>query len=291
MSLGYYAYGHEALGCYLNTENQFDSMRLTKSKKKSFIRRGKRRLERFLKRRKSSKLHKEFMKLQKYSSICLIANGINANPAVPFKKDPNLQQLFMYLMQEALYFLKAFLRYATKLVKKGGKFVVGLLKNHPWFTAFLGFTACALLVFHYLSKKFGKKLTWLHRLLVILLLLGIVILLAVAIKYEAFSTIREWIKRILLNILLGLRAINDFLTKKIEDSPSNSLSIKDEVQLPNLKSKDNFKNFLLYSTLVFVATRYLLKIYKRRLVGESPFTDIVIDFIECYTPSEHQMES
>jgi hypothetical protein len=34
----------------------------------------------------------------------------------------------------------------------------------------------------------------------------------------------------------------------------------------------------------------MLVIYKRRLVGEGPFTDIIIEMIDHYTPPGHQIK-
>jgi hypothetical protein len=292
MSLGYFPYSHEVTSTSLKLDNLnnakvSDYLHLMESNKKS---KGlTRRIKRFFRKRKSSKLHKEIMEFQKYSLICFIANPELPLQEFPLNGEKDLRQLFVWCLQQAWTVLSKVLRLMIKFLKKGSMVILRWLKNHPWMTAFATYMACALLVLHHLSKKFGRKLRWFDRLLVILMLLGIASLLALAIKNEAFSTIIKWLKSILLNILLALRSINSLLDKWLNDSPSNPSTIGDKSQLP--ETKDNFKNFLLFSTLIFVATRYLLKIYKRRLVGESPFTDIVIDFIECYTPSKHQMES
>ena len=100
-----------------------------------------------------------------------------------------------------------------KFSKKYGMYAVKLVMSHPWMTTFGVFISCELLLFHYLAKQFGRKLKWYDYLLVTILSLIIVCLLSVAIKAEAFKTIIEWMKRILITIFLTLRNINSSLAE------------------------------------------------------------------------------
>jgi len=242
-----------------------------------------RRIKRFLKKRKSSKLHKEIMEFQKYSLICFIAD-----PQLPLQvnDEEDLRQIFIWCVQQAGAVLSKVFRLIIKFLKKGSVVIFKFLMRGRWMVAFATYTVCALLILQHLSKKFRRKLCWYERLLLVLLFLGIASLLAFAIQNEAFSTIIQWLKSILLTILFILRRINSSLAKWLKDYPSDSSSIGDKPQVS--ETSNDFKNFVLFSILTFVVTKYMLIIYKRRLVGEGPFTDIIIEMIDNYTPPGHQ---
>ena len=252
-----------------DVENTLDS----NFKKTSFTRRFRRRLKRFIKRRKVRKAEQEIVELQKFTMICAIGN-----PALPISKADKWIKLFMMMTQEAWQlFVKIgglIIRYFTQY----SKVLVKIAMKHPYFITFATFSSSILLILDYNYKQFGKRMWWHDRLIIIILSLGAIWLLSILMEAEAFNTILEWLKSILIRIIWTLRYFNNII-----DSSFNS-SIKSQTQdlanTPKPSKAKDFKEFAFFSVLTALIARYFFERFKRKLVGEGHFTDEIIKLIE-----------
>jgi hypothetical protein len=156
------------------------------------------------------------MEFQKYSLICFIAD-----PQLPLQvnSDEDLRQICRWCIQQAGAILSKVIRLMIKFLKTGSVVIYKFLKKSRWMVTFGAYTVCTLLILQHLSKKFERKLWWYEKLLLLLLFLTIACLLGFAIQNEAFKTILEWLKSILLTILFILRRINSSLAKLLKDNP------------------------------------------------------------------------
>ncbi len=201
----------------------------------------------------------------RYSLICFIGNSGNVKNVN--KEKNKLIELFCLLVKKACEIL---LR-AMKLLGKCALILLERFANHPWISMVLAYLSCALLIFYYLSNKYGRKFTWYHYLLLMILYLSLIILLSVAIKTSAFRTILDWLKSMLVTLLLALRNLTNSLAE--HSSPA-----KDKC---DSSKTSGLQNFIVFSVLVAFMTKYLLGRFKRKLVGETPLTDILIEIIDA----------
>ena len=104
-----------------------------------------------------------------------------------------------------------FLTMSQESLKKFETYVLKLLMKSPYFSFFVVFASCALLLLNHLAIKFGRKLQWYDRLIIIILVLLATLLMSVAIKTETFKTIIDWLKNILIQIIMGLRSFTSLL--------------------------------------------------------------------------------
>ena len=230
-------------------------------------RRFRRRFQRLMKNRKVLKAEQEMMKFQKFSTIC-------AFTIAPVSGEEGLVKLFLMMSQEAW---RLFLKIGDLIIqslKKFGTYVIKLIMQHPYFSLFAVFTSCALLLFNHLARKFGRKLQWYDRLLIIILALIATLLLSVAIKSEAFKTILEWLKKILIRIILGLRSLTSFLDSHTQDKDLVSRS------KPKSSKGEDLKVFVFFSVITAITTKCLLQLFKRKVVGDGPFTTELINILE-----------
>ena len=157
-----------------------------------------------------------------------------------------------------------------KFLKNRSKSLVKLTMKHPYFTMFTVFASFGLLIFTHLARKFGRRLKWYNRLIIIILSLLVIWLLNVVIKAEAFKTILDWLKSIIIQIIVGLRSFTSLIDSYTEDL----------VEKPKPSTSEDFKVFVFFSLLTAITTRYLLYLFYRKLVGPGPFTDEIIKIIE-----------
>ena len=237
-----------------------------------------RRIKRFLKRPKLMKLNKKILQLQKYSLIYSVANSRDT-----VTSDDGIVEIFRMCVAVAWDIFVKLGHLFIKFFKKSGRFLVKHLMTHPWFAAYVVFSSCALLILHRIAQRFGKKLNWFHIGGIILLSLVIIGAFALLIQMEAFKTIAEWLKSILLTILVDLQNLTSFLDKNFGDlgpnRPTNDLEPVHGLE-PKPSKAGDFKTFILFSLLTVITTRFLLIRFKRQLVGESPLIDIVIEILE-----------
>lgn len=234
--------------------------------------------KRFRRLIKQSKFKSESIKFQKFSMIYSIAS-----PPLNVTGDEGVAELFWMTVKEACnlflklsdLILKFLKNKSMSVLKPFAKFII----SHPYFSTFTVFVSCALILLDHLAKKFGRKLRWYDRLLTIILSLLATWLLHMVIKAEAFKTIREWLKSILIHILLLLHNIHSSIGSAVKDQPSIN-----ETHSP----KDGgFKVFFFFSLLTTLTVRYLLYLFKRRVVGDGPFSDGIIHILEVDLTNYH----
>ena len=230
-------------------------------------RRFRRRFQRLMKNRKVLKAEQEMIKFQKFSTIC-------AFTVAPVSGEEGLVKLFLMMSQEAW---RLFLKIGDLILhylKKFGTYVMKLIMQHPYFSLFAVFVSGALLLLNRLATKFGRKVQWYDRLLTIILALLATWLLNVVIKTEALKTILEWLKKILIRIILGLRSLTSLLDSYTQD--------KDRVSRSNPKSSkgEDLKVFVFFSVITAITTRFLLQLFKHKVVGDGPFTTELINILE-----------
>lgn len=85
-------------------------------------------------------------------------------------------------------------------------------------------------------------------------------------KAEAFKTVLEWVKSILIQIILILRSF----TSSIDSYPQNI------VDKPKPSKAKDFKVFVFFTVLTALTTRYLLSVFKRKVMGDGPFSKELI---------------
>ena len=226
-----------------------------------------RRFQRLMKNRKVLKAEQEMIKFQKVSTICAVA-------AVPVSGEEGLVKLFLMMSQEAWRLFLKIGDLILQSLKKFGTYVMKLLMQHPYFSLFAVFASCALLLFNHLATKFGRKLQWYDRLLIIILALLATLLLSVAIKTEALKTIIEWLKKILIRIILGLRSLISLLDSHTQDKDPISRS------KPKSSKGEDLKVFVFFSVITAITTRCLLQLFKRKVLGDGPLATKLINILE-----------
>lgn len=199
--------------------------------------------------------------------ICAVGNS-----ALPISEKDGLIKLFLMTAGAAWDLLVKISSLIIKYSKNCGTFLVKLCTKHPYYTMFTVFASCALLLLDRLAKKFGRKLQWYDRLIIIILSLIATWLLSVVIQAEAFKTIFEWLKSMLIKIMVTLRSLNNSI-----DSYTQDTSLLDK---PKPSKAEDFKVFVFFSVLTALTTRYLLYAYKRRVVGDGPLSNEVIKILE-----------
>lgn len=233
-----------------------------------------RRVKRFVGKRKFSRLNKKLQKFQKYSLICFVGNSVQMTHLTGEEKPTELIILcFQEFTRLAGFVFKFLIKYSKKL----GKFILSIAMRNRYIIVFTALTGCAVLLLHQLALRFGKKLKWYNYLLVLLLLLAILCLLAAAIKAEAFKTVFDWVNSILISIFLWLQNINSLLDKYSRSE--SAVMMEENPEVPKLRNSE-FKTFAFFSVLTVIMTRYLLVRFKREVVGESPFTEVIIKIID-----------
>ena len=232
-------------------------------------RRFRRRFQRLMKNRKVLKAEQEMIKLQKFSTICAVA-------VVPttVSGDEGLVKLFLMMSQEAWRLFLKIGDLILQCLNKFGTYLMKFIMQHPYFSLFAVFTSCALLLFNYLARKFGRKLWWYDRLLMTILALIATWLVNVVIKTEAIKTIIEWLKKVLIQIIMGLRSLISLFDSHTQDKDPVSRS------KPNSSKGEDLKVFVFFSVLTAITTSFLLQLFKRKLVGDGPFTTELINILE-----------
>lgn len=234
-------------------------------KKKCLTRRFKRRVQRFIQKPKFLKAKQEIIEFQKFSIIYAVGNS-----ALPISEKEGFVKLFLMMVGEAWKLFVKIGGLIIKFLKIRATFLIKFLMKYPYLNTFAVYVSCALLLLNYLAKKFKRKLGWYDRLLIIILSLLATWLMSIVIKAEAFKTIIEWLKSILIQIILNLRNFNSLI-----DS-----STQDRVDKPKPAKADDFKVFVFFAVLTALTTRYLLSAFKRKVVGDGPFTDEIIKILE-----------
>lgn len=240
---------------------------INKSRKKSSPRRFKRRIQRLIQKPKFLKAEQEIIKFQKFSMICMVGN-----PALPISGEEGLLKLFLMTVEQAWDLFVKIGGLIIQWLKNRSTSLIKLAMKHRYFTMFITFASCALLLFNHLATKFGRKLQWYDRLLIVILALLATWLFSVVIKAEAFKTIIEWLKSILVQIMLILHN----LTSSIDSHRQNML----EIENPKPSKAREFQVFIFFSFITTITTGYLLSLFKRKVVGDGPLSDLLIDIIE-----------
>ena len=135
---------------------------------------------------------------------------------------------------------------------------------------FTVFANCALLLIDHLARKFGRKLGLYNRLIILILSLIATWLVSVVIKAESFKTIIEWLKSILIQIILILRSLNSSIDSYTQDT----------IDKPKPSKAEDFKVFVFFSVLTVLTTSYLLSVFKRKVVGDGPLNNKLITILE-----------
>jgi hypothetical protein len=239
-------------------------------REKYSTRRFKRRIQRLIQKPKFLKDKREFFQFQKFSMICAVGNS-----ALPISEKDGLIKLFLMTAGAAWDLLAKICSLILKYSKNCGTFLVKLCKKYPYYTMFTVFASCALLLLDRLAKKFGRKLQWYDRLIIIILSLIATWLLSVVIQAESFKTIFEWLKSMLIKIMVTLGILNNSIDSI--DSYTQDPSLLDK---PKPSKAEDFKVFVFFSVLTALTTRYLLYAYKRRVVGDGPLSNEVIKILE-----------
>ena len=234
-------------------------------RRKSLNRRFRRRLQRFIQKRKVLKAQQEIIELQKFSMICAIGT-----PALPINGKEGFVQLFLMMTGEAWALFVKIGGLIIKFLQTRSTYLLKLVMKHPYFSLFTVYASCSLLLFNHLAKKFGRKLRWFDRVIMIILLLLATWLTSAVIKAEAFKTILEWLKSILIQVIMSLRTFNSRIDSYFNSSTDLS------IDKPKPSNAKEFRAFVFFSILTTITMRYFLYLFKRKLVGDGPFTDKII---------------
>lgn len=230
-------------------------------REKCLTRRLRRRFQRFIQKRKVLKAKQEM----KFSMICAVGN-----PALPISGKEGFVKLFLMMVGEAWNLFVKIGGLIIKFLKTRATSLIKLLMKYPYFSMFTVFTSCALLLINHLARKFGRKLRWYDRLIIIILSLLATWLMSALIKAEAFKTIIEWLNSILIQIILILRSFTSSIDSYTQD----------RVDKPKPSKAQDFKVFVFFSVLTALTTRYLLSVFKRKVVGDGPLSNELINILE-----------
>jgi hypothetical protein len=236
-------------------------------REKCLTRRFKRRVQRFIQKPKFLKAKQEIIKFQKFSMICAIGN-----PALPISGKEGLVELFLMTVGKAWDLFVKIGGLIIKFLKNRATSLIKLVMKYPYFSMFTVFVSCALLLLDHLARKFGRKIQWYDRLIILILSLIATWLLSVVIKAEAFKTIIKWLKSILIKIMLILRSLNSSIGSYTQDTSA--------IDKPKPSKAEDFKVFVFFSVLTALTTRYLLSVFKRKVVGDGPLSDELINILE-----------
>ena len=240
-------------------------------RKKSLNRRLRRRLQRFLQKRKVLKAQQEIIELQKFSMICAVGN-----PTIPITGEESFVQLFLVMTGEAWALFVKLGGLILKFLKTHSTYLLKFIIEHPYFSLFTVYSSCGLLLLNHLAKKFDRKLRWFDRVMMLILMLLTTWLTSAVIKAEAFKTILEWFKSILIQVIVSLRTFNS----RVDSYFSSSTDLyKDK---PKPENAGEFKTFVFFSILTTLTTGYLLYAFKRHIVGDGSFIDDIIYIIDRY---------
>jgi hypothetical protein len=201
------------------------------------------------------------IEFQKFSMICAVGN-----PALPISGEEGFVKLFLMMVGEAWDLFVKIGGLILKFLKTRATSLIKLVMKHPYFSVFVVFTSCALLLINHLARKFGRALRWYNRLIIIILSLLAILLMSALMKAEAFKTVLEWVKSILIQIILILRSF----TSSIDSYPQNI------VDKPKPSKAKDFKVFVFFTVLTALTTRYLLSVFKRKVMGDGPFSKELI---------------
>lgn len=255
---------------------------IKKSRKKSLTRRFKRRVQRLIQTPKFLKVKQEIIKFQKFSIICMVANPTISAEEV--SGEEGLFKLFLMTLEQAWdLFVKIgglIIQWFKNSSSSFVSFLVKLAMQHRYSALYLTFASCALLLAIRLAKKFGKKLQWYDRPIILILTLLATLLFSIVIKTEVFKTIIEWLTSILKSILVQIILILQNLTKLIDSRKKNHTQNTLEIEKPKPSRAGEFQEFLFFSLLTVITARYILYRFKRKLVGDGPFADLLIDIID-----------
>ena len=255
--------------CYKSSDEKATSH----FRKKSSTRRSKRRVQRFIQKLKYLKAKQQIQEFEKFSIICMVAD-----PAVTITGEEGIIELVLLSIGQAWNF---FVKLGGLLIKFFSNRAIDLLKfikGSPFLVAFGAFASCALLLINHYANKFGRKLKWYDRLGIIILSLLATLLLMVIIKGEGFKTIAEWLKNVIIRIIVLLRYLNNFIDNILKYVKESLDSVPLDQSEPS-KSND-LKAFIFFSALTALTTKYFLTLYKRKVVGDGPFSDLIISIIE-----------
>lgn len=228
-------------------------------KKNSLNRRLRRKMKRFINRER-------FVKFQKFSMICMIGN-----PAISINQEEGLGELLMTMMETTCTLFVTLRKFGFKFLKMNAASFQKLLKENPYVSIFVVFACCTLALVNRRANQLGNRLLWYDYLIRIIGVLVVTLLLSTAIKFEAFKTILKWLKAMIIRMILALRNFNNCLRESTQD-------IKPKPSKPS--KPDDFGTFVLFSTLTFLTAKCLLYWFKRKIVGDVPFADQIIRFIE-----------
>ena len=244
-----------------------------KSSSRSFKRYFKKRFRRLIKKPKFLKAKQEIVKFQKFSMICMVGNPAISQD-LPISKEEGLVKLFWTMLGQAW---DLFIKLGGLMIEWSKNCSVSLIKliiKHKFFLGFATFASCALLLFNHLATKFGRKLKWYDRLITFILILLALLLLYIIIKVEALQTIVNWLKSILIQLILILHK----LTSLIESHTHTQKIV--EIKKPKPSKTREFEMFIFFSFITAITTGYLLSLFKRKVVGDGPFSDIIVQIIE-----------
>lgn len=230
-----------------------------------------RKLKRLLKKRKFYRLNKKIQKYSKYSLICFIAKS----PSKIDETNVKLLDLFYMCLEQAFYVIVKIMKVLGIWGKKLSTSLMDRIMNHPWIMFSMAYTSLALLILYRLRKKYEQRLRWYHYLLVSILSLLIIYLMFLILQTDTSKRIVQILKRGLEIIVLTLGNINSLFDEYIKDFQAEPIK-----ETSKYSKKDNFKNFILFSILIGITTKYLLVNYKRRLVNQGPLTDTIIQFVD-----------
>ena len=237
-------------------------------KGKYLTRRFKRRIKCLIQNPKFFKAKQEIIQFQQFSMICAVGSS-----ALPISEKEGLTQLFFMFVGEAWKLFVKIGGLFIKFLKNRGMSLIKLCMKHPYFSMFTVFVSCALLLLDRLAKKFGRRVKWYDRLIIIILSLIATWLLTLLIKAEAFRTITEWLKSLLIKTMVTLRILNNSIDLYTQDTSLIDKSKPSKVE--------NLKVFVFFSVFTALTTRYLLYAFKRRIVGtDGPLTDELIKILE-----------
>jgi len=239
------------------------------------IRIAKRALQRIQKKLKK----KKYEQFQKFNLICFIGNSTS----IPTDKDGSGSIMFMLrvLFVEAWNLFISMggrlLTFFSKRSKYLLEFCFQFMKEHPYFPLYTATICSILILLHQATKKFTKQLKWYDTLSRIILVLIASILLTYAIKNEVFTTIHQWFQSIFIKVLMFIKSIFRIILTFLKSPIKNNL----ESEPSKINHKKEIGAFVLYLTFTTLFARQMLYIWKRKLVGEGPFTDLIIKFVDA----------
>lgn len=235
----------------------------------SFNRRIRRKLQQIIKKKKQ-----KLLEIQKFSIIYAVAS----NPKAPKKT--------------WVESLNDFIRYTWMLFIKIAHLLKVFCVNKPYLVLFTIFSTFSLFVTNKLAKKFhreaSRKLSRIVFLIQIILWFIILLAFVQFIKAEGFTTIYEWIISIITRLLVWFKSLTSLLISTMPDKVESDLESLEKSECS--KSRD-FKEFVSYTILTVLTTKYILHMFKRKVVNSVPFSDEIIYIIETASDSDDKKRS